>query len=160
MKLKSNRGITLAALSITVVLFLIILTAITFSSLSSVRLKQLNNMYSDIINLQEKIDLYYLENGVLPTNGTTISKNSKDCVKDGNINPNDDDTYYLVDITQLDNITLNNSKATDLYYVNNQSHTVYYEKGAQVGEDENVKQYTIDLADYVDITDKLQAAQN
>ena len=50
------------------------------------------------------ITLYDLENGVLPTNGTTISKNSKDCVKDGNINPNDDDTYYLCSEEELINL--------------------------------------------------------
>ena len=64
--LKSKKGITVAALTITILLFLMILSTITFSSLSSVQIKKLNNMYSDIISLQEKIDLYYLKNGVLP----------------------------------------------------------------------------------------------
>jgi hypothetical protein len=67
-------------------------------------------MYSDISTLQDKIDLYYLENGVFPSDGTTITKNSKDCVKDGAINPNDGEDYYLVDISKLEGITLNNSK--------------------------------------------------
>ena len=57
--------------------------------------------------------MYYLENGVLPTNGTTISKNSKDCVKDGNINPNDDDTYYGYLLKQMNIKIISPFKTTD-----------------------------------------------
>jgi hypothetical protein len=109
-------------------------------------------MYSDISTLQDKIDLYYLENGVFPSDGTTITKNSKDCVKDGAINPNDGEDYYLVDISKLEGITLNNSKSTDVYYVNKDTHTVYYEKGVQVAGSDSEKKYTLDLSEVTNIS--------
>ena len=43
--LKSKKGITVAALTITILLFLMILSTITFSSLSSIQIKKLNNIY-------------------------------------------------------------------------------------------------------------------
>jgi type II secretory pathway pseudopilin PulG len=153
--LSSKKGITLAALTITVMLFLVILSSITYSSMSSLYMKRLNNMYSDISSLQDKIDLYYLENGVFPSDGTTISKNSRECVNVANgINPNDGDIYYKVDTSKLEGLTLNNGKDTDMYYVNAETHTVYYEKGAQVSATDTQKKYTLDLSDVTDIVSK------
>ena len=53
--LKSKKGITVAALTITILLFLMILSTITFSSLSSVQIKKLNKQYIEklFLNLSE-----------------------------------------------------------------------------------------------------------
>ena len=157
--LKSKKGITVAALTITILLFLMILSTITFSSLSSVQIKKLNNMYSDIISLQEKIDLYYLKNGVLPvqdgSNKITYSADSE--IKWlSQRNPNDGNDYYEITadtIGKLGGIALNNSKSDDKYYINAVSHTIYYSNGVQTEEGAD-KIYTIDLSEYqsVDLT--------
>ena len=146
-KFKDKKGITIAALTITVLLFLLILSTITFTSLSSVQIKQLNNMYADIINLQEKIDLYYLKNGFLPIDTSKKVEYSADLEWLASRNPNDGNTYYELDsesLKKLDGITLNNSKDDDKFYINEQSHTIYYSNGIQMEEGES-KIYTIDL---------------
>lgn len=153
--LKSKKGITVAALTITILLFLMILSTITFSSLSSVQIKKLNNMYSDIISLQEKIDLYYLKNGVLPVQDGS-GKITYSAENDSNLkwlaqrNPNDGNDYYEITsdtITKLGGLALNNSKSDDKYYINAVSHTIYYSNGVQTEENAE-KIYTIDLSEY------------
>ena len=84
--LKNDKGITLVALTITILLFMLILSTITFSSLSSVHVKQLNNMYADITNLQEKIDIYYLQNGTLPVKAGEENKINVNGMTNENIN--------------------------------------------------------------------------
>ena len=65
--MKNQKGITLVALTITVVIFTIILATITFSSVSSLQLRRLNNMYADINVVQGRLDNYYIKNnGRLP----------------------------------------------------------------------------------------------
>lgn len=151
--LKSKKGITVAALTITILLFLMILSTITFSSLSSVQIKKLNNMYSDIISLQEKIDLYYLKNGVLPVqDGSGKITYSADSEVEwlSQRNPNDGNDYYEITsdtITKLGGLALNNSKSDDKYYINAVSHTIYYSNGVQTEENAE-KIYTIDLSEY------------
>jgi hypothetical protein len=113
-------------------------------------------MYSDISTLQDKIDLYYLENGVFPSDASNpeniINKDSKECVKVANgANPNDGDVYYKVDTSKLEGLTLNNGKDTDVYYVNAETHTVYYEKGIKVAGSDSEKKYTLDLSDVTTI---------
>ncbi len=158
--LKNDKGITLVALTITILLFMLILSTITFSSLSSVHVKQLNNMYADITNLQEKIDIYYLQNGTLPVKAGEENKINVNGMTNENIastykwlaerNGNDGDIYYLLtedSYQKLGGITLSNSKAEDKFYINELTHTIYYEKGVQVSEVEG-KKYTIDLSEY------------
>lgn len=152
-KFKDKKGITIAALTITVLLFLLILSTITFTSLSSVQIKQLNNMYADIINLQEKIDLYYFKNGFLPIDTSKKVEYSADLEWLASRNPNDGNTYYELDsesLKKLDGITLNNSKDDDKFYINEQSHTIYYSNGIQMEEGES-KIYTTDLSEYKEI---------
>ena len=92
--MKKQSGITIVALTITVLLFLLILSTITFTSLSSIQIRQLNNMYADIINLQEKIDLYYLKNGFLPIDVSKKVEYSSDIEWLVDRNPNDGNVYF------------------------------------------------------------------
>ena len=148
--MKKQEGITIVALTITVLLFLLILSTITFTSLSSIQIRQLNNMYADIINLQEKIDLYYLKNGFLPIDVSKKVEYSSDIEWLVDRNPNDGNVYYELDsesFKKLDGITLNNSEDDDKFYINEQSHTIYYSNGIQV-EEGTPKIYTMDLSEY------------
>ena len=65
--MKNQKGVTLVALSITLILFTVVLTTITFSSVSSVHLRRLNNMYEDILFLQGRVNTYYVATGTVPT---------------------------------------------------------------------------------------------
>ena len=59
-----------------------------------------------------------------------------------NINVNDNDNYYVIDIENIDNLTLNygldyknyetNNNIEDVYVINEKSHTIYYIKGIEI----------------------------
>ena len=146
-KLKNQKGITMVALITTIVLFALILSAVSYSSITSGQIKKYNSMCADIINLQDKIDLYYLDNdGRLPVDlsegvdfhndtekklawlGSDITKTDPDSSTNeraGVRNINDGDMYYPINektMYYLGNMTLNLSKDTDRYWVNADTH--------------------------------------
>ena len=136
-KLKNNKGVTMVALIITIIIMIILLTVINFGSNSAIEMRNLNNMYADILILDEKVALYYLKNGDIPVMENEEEKImlKEEDLSSGitNNNPNNNDKYYIIDVKKLDNLTLNNLKDTinssDRYIVNEQSHTIYYQKG-------------------------------
>lgn len=130
--LKNNKGITLVAQVITITVFLMIVGVISYSSVSSLQSKNLNDMYTDIVSIQEKVANYYLKYGEAPVDksegpvpNTIIDKISK--------NPNDEGDYYKVDISKLLNLTLNNAQTNENYYfMNENTLTTYYTKGVAI----------------------------
>lgn len=130
MNVRNNKGITLMTEVITVVVFLLILGTITYSSISSIQVRALNNMYADILMIQEKAANYYLKYGEAPITGTNITPT---CVSD-QLNKNDDPNgYYKVDFNKLLNVSLNNKQTeADYYYINTKTLTVYYSKGVMI----------------------------
>ena len=137
-KIKSENGITLIALAVTVIVMLIISVGITATMTTNIEMKNYNKFKEDIITLSEATKLYYLNNGTLPVATdkvlTSIDVPSKD------INPNDNDKYYYIDMSLLPDAETyfgqGNKDGTftstdkDLYVVNEKSLTVYYLKGA------------------------------
>ena len=125
-KLKNNKGVTMVALIITIIIMIILLTVINFGSNSAIEMRNLNNMYADILILDEKVALYYLKNGDIPVMENEEEKImlKEEDLSSGitNNNPNNNDKYYIIDVKKLDNLTLNNLKDTrnssDRYIVN------------------------------------------
>lgn len=99
-----------------------------------INLAKVNAMYEDIETLEDKIALYYLDYGYIPVKEKKNFNNS--------INPNDNDTYYEVDLSKLNSIYLNYNQKNDCYIVNEQSHTIYYLNGIDY---KNEKIYTKDF---------------
>lgn len=144
--MKNSKGVTLISLIITIVVMMIIMNVMVYSSTTSLKIKNLNNMYSDIRVLEEQIAIHYLRYGELPITGLPISFGHS-------INENDGDKFYQVRIDILGGITLNNMREdfgdpNDIYIINTQSHTVYYQKGVS-GSDGTVY-YTIPV-DYEEV---------
>ena len=54
MNLKNQKGITMVAEVLTMVIFVLLIGTITYSSMSSFDVRDLNNMYADILTIQEK----------------------------------------------------------------------------------------------------------
>ena len=134
---KSEKGITMVAIVITIVILFIIVSAVSFSSKNGIDMKNINNMYTDIMLLEDKVAMYYLANSALPVISTPLNIDEvPDKIK--TFNPNDNDVYYKIDLSLLDNITLNNAKdrsnVTDTYIINQRSHSIYYLKGVSVDE--------------------------
>lgn len=129
MNIKNQKGITLMAEVITVVVFLLILSTISYSSMSSLQVRALNSMYADILVIQEKAANYYLKYGEAP-----IDTGAKVDVNVDRLNPNDaPNEYYKVDFDKLLNVSLNNKQTDEnYYYMNAKTLTVYYSKGVKI----------------------------
>ena len=131
-KTKNEKGITLVVLIITIIL-LAILSVVTIRNVDiGSDIRDYNYMCADIELLNSKIMAYYNEKGTIPTKGTAF--NAKTILGEQASNK-DNDNYYQIDINSLVNVTLNYGGGTiengDIYIMNEQSHEVYYLKGAK-----------------------------
>lgn len=134
---KNETGITLITLSVAIVIMLIITSTLLYNITTGNKIKALNNMYYDIEKIKDKVDLYYASYHTIP-----IQKIPYENVEHLQlINPNDNDKYYVIDLETLPNMTLKYGKDyknyqanpsdtfTDIYVINERSHSVYYVKG-------------------------------
>ena len=160
--LKNNKGLTLVTMIITVLVMLILLSTLTYTAYTSLRIRGLNKLYNDIRTLNDKVAVYYMENGQLPvgdeyatiTVGDNLDDNINFVTKDGTftdqdslVNPNDYNdesgvgqaTYYNLDLELFDNISLENDGQ---YIINEQSHTIYYVEGVTL---QGTTYYTLPL---------------
>lgn len=149
-KLKNSDGITLVSLVVTIVIMLILTMSINMSMTTTTELKKYNAIKEDIIALTEEVKLYYLKNEKLPVyEETTLNKLPIPAnALEHDVNPNDNENYYYIDINKLSNLDLNrgegnktkNFNTKDIYVVNEKSMTVYYLDGAVL---DGKKHYTI-----------------
>lgn len=140
--MKRNRIVFTICAIIIVVIFLEIVVYMN----NGIELGELNNMHKDISALDNKVALYYLDYGKLP-----IIEERVISFKNKSINPNDNENYYEIDLTKLNNLKLFYGDKIlgidDIYIINEQSHTIYYYKGCKYN---NKIIYTRDL-DYKDV---------
>lgn len=148
-KIKNEKGITLVTLTITIVVLMILSFSINVSVKSTMETRNYNYVKEDIINLSEEVKAYYLKNNSLPIDETKTYNLADYGVPSEDINPNDYGNYYRINVSLLENISLNNGginnneaneETDDMYVVNEYSLTVYYLKGATFG---GQKHYTI-----------------
>jgi len=127
MNFRNNKGVTLMALTITIIVMLIITSTIIYNSKNQAKMEKINKFYNDIETLNSKIEDYYLKYGDIPIlvpesgeaycNKVELIKILEDKAfysdltlntKDGQIvNPNDGDEYYIIDLEKLGGFTLN-----------------------------------------------------
>lgn len=143
--LKNNKGITLIVQVLTITVLILILSVVSYSSVSSLEMKKLNNMYADIISIQEKAANYYLKYGEAPVDyaqplnividseevSDEEKANADAILNEQQRNSNDEiGAYYKVDISKLLNLTLNNDQTEEeYYYMNTKTLTTYSSKG-------------------------------
>lgn len=145
--LKSESGITLLALAVTILIMTILIISFSASMTSTIELKKYNNVKEDIIYLSNEIKQYSISHGTLPIYEDLAFDIKKYVPNDNDINPNDGGKYYLINTSLLD-IELNygasnkntNNLTTDAYLVNEKSLTVYYLAGAVLN---GQKHYTL-----------------
>ena len=123
---------------------IIILGTITYTSLDNFKLDQYYKMCADIELLDGKVTLYYLEhkndeaiNFGLPIDDNKVRASSEletivTTEENVNYNPNNCGELYKIDFDKLDNLTLNH---TGDFFVDKQSHTVYYSTGYEIDGD-------------------------
>lgn len=131
--MKNERGIAMITLVITVLLIVIISSALAKNSYDSTQLGNLTKLDNDVKMLEDRIAAYYVQYGDIPTYGDPYNKSAvKEKITD--LSPNDGDNYYIIDLSELDNVTLNYGEnyltsSNDVYLINEESHVVYYLRG-------------------------------
>ena len=133
-RLKSNRGITLVTLIITIVVIFIVAGTTVYTSLDRFEINRLQKMYNDIELLSNKVSSYYLKYNGLPIKEQYMPTLNFDK------NVNDSGYYYIIDLSAMDGISLNYGEegfnkpnaSADVYIINEVSHTIYYVKGIEV----------------------------
>lgn len=155
--IKNNRGVTIVALTITVMIIIIITSLLIYNANDNVYIKRLTNMYNDISNLRDKVASYYEEYGDIPAK-TRYTKLPVDIAPGGDLHgANDSDVFYVIDLDKLDGLTLNYGKdyeklksgaqvddLTDIYIINEKSHNIFYAQGIQVKEGNTTNVYYTD----------------
>lgn len=127
-RIKSEKGITLIELTITIAVLLVLAGITTTLGISSIlELRDFNAVKSDIIALTEAVQTYYLENEKLPLEDETLRIDFTP--PEDNKNPNDSGEYYEIDATLLEGVTLQRKRKT--YLVDKQSLTVYCKEGVE-----------------------------
>ena len=168
-KIKNNKGIALVSLTIAIIILIVLTSMLIYNARNGIKLRTLKMMQNDIDLLSNEINSYYVKYGDIPAEIEYL----------GSINfekqPNDDDKYYVIDLSAFENISLNygldfnnitSSTDTldynDVYIVNKQSMHVYYAKGIEMDgimyytndEDEEIKligdRTGLKVGDYVD----------
>lgn len=108
--LNGKKGITLISMILTVIVLLIIVGTISYSSRSSFETKKLEDLYSDIDTLYDAVSIYYVKNKILPVyySNKTITGENVEYQPIAFSETDDKYTYYIIDVTKLNNIVLNN----------------------------------------------------
>lgn len=134
-KMKSEQGIALITLAITVLLLVIITSTLAINAYTSFQLSNLTKLQSDVETLNDRVAAYFVNNGKLPTYREEKMTKSELRSILNDMYSNDGENYYVIDLNQLDNLTLNYgqsyraSSSKDKYIINEETHVVYYLQG-------------------------------
>ena len=168
-KIKNTKGIALVSLTIAVIILVVLTSMLVYNAKNGIKMRTLKMMQNDIDLLSDEISSYYVKYGDIPAEIEYL----------GDINfekqPNDDDKYYVIDLSAFEDITLNygldynnitssadTQNYNDVYIVNKQSMHVYYARGIEMDgimyytndEDEEIKlvgdRTGLKVGDYVD----------
>ena len=142
-KIKTQKGITLVALIITIIVILIITTTVIIGVNEYSNNSALISMQADIEVIKNKAIIYYNDYGEIPVceeiNSTVFGDITvytiDDISVDGgflSVKDNDDgDVYYQIDTSKLNNLTLNFGTEDDIYVINSRTLNVYYVNGIE-----------------------------
>lgn len=163
---RNQKGISLIALSITVIVLVIITNIVVYNLQDNLGIERLRNMQNDIENLRDKIDLYYLQYGTIPIVKPYYNNQTKLAQMKDLMGVNDTGDFYVIDLSALENLTLtygedyryisndlNSEKINsleDIYIINESSHNVFYAKGITVDDVTYYTDYTTNDEGYID----------
>ncbi len=156
--MRDNKGITMISLVITIIVLLILTSITIYNGTTQLGLKRVNYLYSDIDTISTKVAEYYLKNEKLPVFDTPYveEKNTLKSLFTANgaktdiTNINDGENYYVIDLSKLDNLTLNygddykeweRSSSSDklriqnVYIINSVTHQIYFPHGIRVKDE-------------------------
>lgn len=157
-KIKQEKGVTMVALVVTVIILLIITNILIYNAKDSIHIKALTNLYNDIDKLREKVSAYYNEYGKIPAEIKYTNEEQLQNLSSVLSTKNDTGDFYVIDLEAMQGITLNYGKDyekakndrenansyTDLYIINENSHNIFYVQGISITEDNTTKMYYTD----------------
>ena len=115
---RSQKGISLIALTTTILVLAIVTSIVVYNSKNNIMIKQYKKLENDIDVLNNKVGMYYLKNGELPicmrSDRTYIEYNDNRTEEEQKYNKfkedkhqNDNDKYFILDLNKIDGISLN-----------------------------------------------------
>lgn len=143
--IKSDKGISLVSLVITIAVMIIITSVTINMSLDRFEINNFNKMINDLELLQDKVSNYYLRYNAIPisrdgeNNAIKYTYTTLDFEK----NSGDNENYYIIDLKALgEGVSLNYGKdgfeslnlSDDVYIINEKTHCIYYVKGQKLKE--------------------------
>ena len=150
-KINQEKGVTMIALVVTIIILLTVTTMLIYNAQDSIHIRALTNLYNDIELLRDKVSEYYNEYGEIPgkIKYTNIDKLSSVLSIQNDIGHD----FYVIDLEAMKGITLNYgkdyekiktdpvncNKYTDIYIINENSHNIFYVQGINI-EEKNVTQ--------------------
>lgn len=121
-KLKSNKGITIISLIVTIIVVLILTTVTITSTYTGSDYRRYKLMCADVEMLEDKILYFYRQYGDIPV-GNEVSTLPTEI--------NNGHKFYEVNVNLLSNITLNYGDNSDIYIVDSETFEVYYLNGVK-----------------------------
>lgn len=162
--IKNERGVSLISLAAAIIILGIITSMLIYNIKDTKDMERLTNMYTDIENITDRISNYYSKYGALPikneidlSSDPTITRWKTDKSENkGPLGANDSDTFYVINLNALENLTLNYGKGfyniensvpadKDIYVINENSHNIYYLNGIKVRGNSETKIYYTNL---------------
>ncbi len=156
--IKKEKGVTMVALVITVIILLILTSMLVYNATDSVHIKALTNLYNDVELLREKVSEYYNEYGKIPAK---VKYTNKDELSSVLSSKNDTGDFYVIDLEAMKGITLNYGKDyekikndeqnadtyTDVYIINENSQNIFYVQGIKITQNNTTKTYYTDYTE-------------
>ena len=153
MNLKNQKGINMITLSVAITIIIIITSVLVYNTKDGMKVRDLSDMYNDIELLNTKVSSYYLEHSAIPKGAKYENLDFLNLASNNQINPNNGGDYYVINLKELDGVSLNYGREydytsldnqdvntlQDIYIINEQSHTIYYPRGIDV---DGLKYYT------------------
>ena len=154
---KKQKGITMITLAITIIILIILLNTVVYRSLLSIQLTKSERLQADIEMLKDKVINYYAQYGDFPANKDYEYTNT-DSLK-SILGKNDTGKFYVLNLSALENLTLNYGKEfeeykkiiesaednketkkteinqiSDIYIINETSLNIFYVQGIKVDD--------------------------
>ena len=154
--LKNNKGITMISLVITIIVLMIVTSITIYNGTVQLGIKKIDNLYVDIDSISTKVAEYYLKNEALPifSNKYVTNKDALEAIFTANgattniTNVNDGNDYYVIDLSKLDNLTLNygddyknwtssstSANIQNVYIINTVTHQIYFPQGIHLKDE-------------------------
>ena len=152
--LRNQKGITLISLGILIVILIIITNVLAYNANDNLYITRKRSLTMDLGVLRDRVSDFYNEFGTIPASLKFNNPNAIDTLQSegvlNNIEKNNKEDFYVLDLGVLQNLTLNYGKDfeylrdaeavpqsemekyTDLFIIHRKTHNIFYVEGVRV----------------------------